>query len=147
MFGGNPGGSEGKVGKLRLGDFWKLTLDRPMVQDLARYTKVLIRSARFKELCGNPREALLYLQQSLTPCVDMSSDDERISFQQLPAKVFEQAEDLDTFTIRTQLFTALLKFFPEDMTQPTANLVDMVPIQERGEIKGEITTSLRSCDS
>jgi len=139
MFGGNPGGNEAKVGKLRLGDFWRITLDRPMVQNLARFTKVLIRSARFKELCGNPREALLYLQQSLTPCVDMNNEEERINFQQLPAKVFEQSEDLDVFNIRTKLFTTLLDFFPDEMTQPTSNLVDMIPLRDR-EMKGEVAS-------
>jgi len=132
MFGGNPGGSEGKVNKLRLGDFWRLTLERPMVQDLERYSKVLIRSARFKELCSDPREALLFLQQSLTPCVDMDNEEERTNFQQLPAKAFEQSE-LDTFKIRTELFSCLLDFFPEDMTQPAENLVDLVPVKEKDE--------------
>ena len=27
---------------VRLGDFWRITLDRPMVQDLARFTKEFI---------------------------------------------------------------------------------------------------------
>ena len=46
MFGGNPGGKEGKDGRLRLGDFWKLVLQRPQNSDLERFCRFIIRKAR-----------------------------------------------------------------------------------------------------
>ena len=46
MFGGNPGGKEGKDGRLRLGDFWKLVLQRPQNSDLERFCRFMIRKAR-----------------------------------------------------------------------------------------------------
>ena len=49
-------------------------------------------AARKKSILITYREALLYLQQFLTPCVDMSNEEERNNFQQLPAKVNLQTD-------------------------------------------------------
>ena len=43
MFGGNPGGKDNRNGKLRLGDFWRLELERQQNTDLER---VLIKEIR-----------------------------------------------------------------------------------------------------
>ena len=49
-------------------------------------------AASKKSILITYREALLYLQQFLTPCVDMSNEEERNNFQQLPAKVNLQTD-------------------------------------------------------
>ena len=49
-------------------------------------------AASKKSILITYREALLYLQQFLTPCVDMSNEEERNNFQQLPAKVNLQSD-------------------------------------------------------
>ena len=46
MFGGNPGGKENRNGKLRLGDFWRLELERQQNTDLERVLIKEIRKAR-----------------------------------------------------------------------------------------------------
>ena len=46
MFGGNPGGRDGMDGKLRLGDFWRLVLVRPSVEDLGRRCSHMIRRTK-----------------------------------------------------------------------------------------------------
>ena len=43
MFGGNPGGKENRNGKLRLGDFWRLELQRQQNKDLERVLVMEIR--------------------------------------------------------------------------------------------------------
>ena len=47
MFGGNPGGKENRNGKLRLGDFWRLELERQQNTDLERVLIKEIRKARW----------------------------------------------------------------------------------------------------
>ena len=47
MFGGNPGGKENRNGKLRLGDFWRLELERQQNTDLERVLIKEIRKTRF----------------------------------------------------------------------------------------------------
>jgi len=37
IFGGNPGGKEGRDAKVRLGDFWKMKLKRPTRQEVGDY--------------------------------------------------------------------------------------------------------------
>ena len=37
--------------------------------------------------------------------------------------------------IRCELFNTLTELFPRDMTQPTGNLLDLVPLETREETK------------
>jgi len=129
LFGGNPGGKEGNEGKLRLGDFWRLSLVRPARQDLQRFCRLSIRSARFKELCKSPLEALNFLQSNLAKCVDHENSEEQKYFQNLPSKVFMQVEDSNVHKIRVELFNVLVDIFPNSMTQPSGNLLDLVPLE------------------
>ena len=46
MFGGNPGGREGKDGRLRLGDFWSLHLVRLEKKEFERAARKMVRIAR-----------------------------------------------------------------------------------------------------
>ena len=40
MFGGNPGGKQGKEDRVRLGDFWRLHLLRPNRREVLRQCEV-----------------------------------------------------------------------------------------------------------
>ena len=79
MFGGNPGGKQGKEDKLRLGDFWKLQLQRPGREEVLRRCKILIRQSKFSELAAQDQMlALKYLHTSLSSVVDhQNSKEER----------------------------------------------------------------------
>jgi len=144
LFGGNPGGKEGKEGKIRLGDFWRLQLVRPAVRDLERFWTLAIRTAKFKELCRSPFEALQYLQTNLTSCVDHQDDHQQILFHKLPATVFYKENPLSQYRIRTDLFNSLVEFFPDSMTQPAGNLLDLVPLETetRKENSGCVLSSM-----
>jgi len=37
-------------------------------------------------------------------------------------------EDVDCHQQRSQLFDQLVSFFPDTMTQPTGNLIDLIPL-------------------
>jgi len=135
LYGGNPGGKEGKEGKVRLGDFWRLRLVRPAVCDLERSCRLRIRTGKFQELCTvSPMDALNYLHTRLSPCVDHTSSEEEKQFQLLPSQVFHQIEERGAvYKIRTDLFNSLVDFFPDSMTQPSGNLLDLVPIESLGK--------------
>ena len=79
MFGGNPGGKQGKEDKLRLGDFWKLQLQRPGREEVLRRCKILIRQSKFSEVAAQDQMlALKYLHTSLSSVVDhQNSKEER----------------------------------------------------------------------
>ena len=71
MFGGNPGGKEGKDSKVRLGDFWQLCLYRPSRAQVLRRCVVAVRRARFCELAAkgdgsHAKKAVNGLSQSTT---------------------------------------------------------------------------------
>lgn len=79
MFGGNPGGKEGKEDRLRLGDFWKLELLRPSREDVRRQCLVQVRRAQFEELVMNredPLTALNFLREKLSAVVDHSNKEQ-----------------------------------------------------------------------
>ena len=67
MFGGNPGGKEmsSAAGRARLGDFWRLELQRPRPAELQRKLVLAVRRARYQELAPDPLQAVRYLQ---VPC-------------------------------------------------------------------------------
>ena len=74
MFGGNPGGKQGKEDRLRLGDFWKLELQRPNRDEVLRKCRNMIRQCKFSELAASDAmNALKYLHTSLASVVDHSN--------------------------------------------------------------------------
>lgn len=131
MFGGNPGGKEGKDGRLRLGDFWKLVLQRPQNSDLERFCRFIIKKARFYELKSDPLTALAYLQNELSNCVNHEDKAEEREFQLLAGQIFNQDNDAPNHQTRSDLFDKLVIFFPVDMTQPIGNLLDLIPQESK----------------
>jgi hypothetical protein len=89
MFGGNPGGKQGKEDKLRLGDFWRLQLIRPSRKDVLRRCKLMIRQCNFSELASNNQmQALKYLHTSLASIVDHKNPKEEREYQLLTSELF-----------------------------------------------------------
>uniref|UniRef100_A0A674J1W4 Muskelin 1 n=1 Tax=Terrapene triunguis TaxID=2587831 RepID=A0A674J1W4_9SAUR len=106
LFGGNPGKSCSP--KMRLDDFWSLKLCRPSKEYLLRHCKYLIRKHRFEEKAQtDPLSALKYLQNDLYVTVDHSDPEE---------------------TKEVRLFDTLVNFFPDNMTPPKGNLVDLITL-------------------
>ncbi|RUS82092.1 hypothetical protein EGW08_010137 [Elysia chlorotica] len=143
LFGGNPG--KDSLPRLRLDDFWSLKLSRPSSDYLLRRCRCLIRKQKFLEMSSqDPLKAMTYLQNEVADMVDHSDPKETKEFQLLTSSLFpcpsvdEEAEpssynpvlqDIDpNFKKRTNLFNKLVAFFPESMTQPKENLVDLVPL-------------------
>jgi hypothetical protein len=90
MLGGNPGGKQGKEDKLRLGDFWRLHLQRPDRAEVLRRCRILIRQCKFSELAGrDPMIALGYLHSSLASVVDHKNPrEERQVFKSFDGQAF-----------------------------------------------------------
>lgn len=136
LFGGNPG--RACLPKLRLDDFWRLTLSKPTHTQLLQRCKVLIRTCRFQELATHDKmEAMQYLQTSLSDIVDHDDPDQSKEFQQLPPLLFQdhkcsdkkgESIESECHHRRSKLYEQLALFFPESMTQPKGNLLDLVPI-------------------
>lgn len=137
LFGGNPGKSS--LPKMRLDDFWSLKLSRPSREHLLRRCRYLIRKQRFREMASrDPFEALRYLQNELSETVAHDDIEESQEFRLLASSLFSHPASIDItdseplsppsdgFTGRTQLFDTLVSFFPEHMTQPKGNLVDLI---------------------
>ena len=132
MFGGNPGESGNT--NVRLDDFWRIQLTRPSHEQLLRRALFLLRKQQFRELCGrNTMTALHFLQNDLAAVVDHADPEASAAFRALSAALFQSdnksADVLDSarlFELRTELFEALLDFFPDHMKQPKANLTDLV---------------------
>ncbi|KAK2151233.1 hypothetical protein LSH36_371g00004 [Paralvinella palmiformis] len=137
LFGGNPG--KDSLPKVRLDDFWSLKLCRPSQNHLLRRCLYLIRRHRFQEIAQTDTiAALRYLQSDLAAIVDHTDTEETSEFQMLASTLFQdineedmgQDEDLsEHFTSRSALFDTLASFFPEEMTQPRGNLIDLITIQ------------------
>ncbi|XP_039276619.1 muskelin [Nilaparvata lugens] len=139
LFGGNPGKASSP--KLRLDDFWRLTLYRPTYPQLLQRFRFLIRKYRFQELASSDSlQALHYLQTSLSDIIDHEDPEQTKEFQKLASVIFQESdccrgqssahEDMQTrcFQQRCQLFEELCAFFPANMTQPQADLLDLVPM-------------------
>ncbi|KFQ70847.1 Muskelin, partial [Phaethon lepturus] len=136
LFGGNPGKSCSP--KMRLDDFWSLKLCRPSKEYLLRHCKYLIRKHRFEEKAQtDPLNALKYLQNDLYVTVDHSDPEETKEFQLLASALFKSGSDFTTlgfsdvdhtYAQRTQLFDTLVNFFPDNMTPPKGNLVDLITL-------------------
>ncbi|PVD25090.1 hypothetical protein C0Q70_15588 [Pomacea canaliculata] len=139
LFGGNPG--KDSLPKMRLDDFWSLQLYRPSPDFLLRKCHYLIRKYHFIEMASTDQHAAMkYLQNDVAKVVDHGNDKEAQEFQQLTTYLFKDPikEDSEThegetpehFGHRTELFDKLVTFFPENMTQPKGNLVDLIPLDD-----------------
>ncbi|GIZ04438.1 muskelin [Caerostris extrusa] len=135
LFGGNPGKSHSP--KMRLDDFWSLHLYRPTKEMLLRQCFHIIRRHKFQEIAdSDPIAAVRYLQTELASTVDHSNPEETREFQLLSFNLFSEKEievknelSVDkTFRGRSQLFDQLTGFFPDHMTQPKNNLIDLIPM-------------------
>ncbi|RWS09436.1 muskelin-like protein [Dinothrombium tinctorium] len=135
LFGGNPGRSH--LPKVRLDDFWTLKLTRLSKSELLRNCKKLIREQHFKEIIAeNPLEAVQYLQSELSETFDHSDAEEQKMFQLLASLMFkentqknESISEYDShncYKNRTKVFDTLVDYFPEEITQPKSNLVDLI---------------------
>lgn len=92
MFGGNPGGRQGKEDKLRLGDFWQLHLFRPGRKEIFRRCCLKARQSNFMELTYDENslaKALSYLQTMLSDIVDHSEEEEEREYQLLASQLFK----------------------------------------------------------
>ncbi|XP_064105784.1 muskelin-like isoform X1 [Macrobrachium nipponense] len=148
LFGGNPG--KASLPKMRLDDFWSLRLCRPTAEQLLHTCILLIRKHRFSELARDDSvSALKYLQTQLHNAVDHSDPVQVQEFQALASTLFQPPEEPTGLQAvhceegensklkgnnlgwhhnsRTLLFDKLTQFFPEHMTQPRGNLVDLIP--------------------
>lgn len=95
MFGGNPGGKQGKEDKLRLGDFWRLQLLRPNRKEVLRRCRILIRQCKFSELASqDSMHALRYLHTSLSSIVDHHNSQEEREVKQNYLKFFKPFKTL-----------------------------------------------------
>ncbi|KAK7873640.1 hypothetical protein R5R35_009328 [Gryllus longicercus] len=141
LFGGNPG--RACLPKLRLDDFWQLQLCRPTHLQLLQRCKLLIRKHRFEEIAlKNRMAALHYLQTSLSEIIDHDDPEQTKEFQLLTSVLFCDQDrepsartdssvdefDVDCHHRRSQLYDQLITFFPESMTQPKGNLIDLISL-------------------
>ncbi|KAJ8686742.1 hypothetical protein QAD02_022536 [Eretmocerus hayati] len=152
LFGGNPG--RACLPKLRLDDFWRLQLCRPSRDQILTKCKLLIRKCKFEELAASDSvEALLYLQTKVSEMIDHENPEQTKEFQLLASRLFQDRnsctslmmqDDSDTADIialsateslemkmhmrRTELYDKLSEFFPESLTQPRVNLIDLLPL-------------------
>lgn len=85
----------------------------------------------------DPLSALKYLQNDLYITVDHSDPEETKEFQLLASALFKSGSDFTalgfsdvdhTYAQRTQLFDILVNFFPDSMTPPKGNLVDLITL-------------------
>lgn len=135
MFGGNPGGKQGKEDRVRLGDFWRLNLLRPNRREVLRKCQVYIRKSRFCELAqDDPMSALNYLHTELASVIKHDDANEEKKYQRLASQLFQYPggkdrteENSAKHQLRTDLFDLLASHFPEEMTHPRGNLIDMIP--------------------
>ncbi|KAL8596859.1 hypothetical protein ACOMHN_060667 [Nucella lapillus] len=136
LFGGNPG--KDSLPKMRLDDFWSLRLSRPSEEYLLRRCCFLIRRYHFVEMVSQDScAAINYLQTCVYDTIDKDDPKECGEFQLLTTNLFEtfagksptlgEGEAPENYSQRTELFDKLVMFFPENMTQPKGNLIDMIP--------------------
>nr|CAD7442984.1 unnamed protein product [Timema bartmani] len=140
LFGGNPGRS--CLPRLRLDDFWQLQLCRPSHEQILQKCKLFIRKHRFEELAVKDRMAALqYLQTSLSEIIDHENSEQTKEFQLLASVLFQEQDEKETHLgaghnidesgchhRRSQLFDQLIEFFPSFMSQPKANLIDLISL-------------------
>lgn len=93
----------------------------------------------------DPKAAMAYLQKDLAAVIDHNNPAETDEFHMLASSLFkcdmdeEEMYEYQTSLVgtndvsqqylkRTELFDQLVEFFPENMTQPKGNLVDLIPL-------------------
>ncbi|KAG2204661.1 hypothetical protein INT47_011956 [Mucor saturninus] len=153
IFGGHPG-DRTNVHR-RLDDFWMLKLTKPDTNQVVRRCQYLLRAQKLHELCKqryqkydqhdinkDTQNALEYLRRHVTPLVNHENKEEIEHFKQLCMELCISQDNNDTksvtyssqsikddnFLDRTNVFQALLEFFPGCMKEPTGTLIDAVKI-------------------
>ncbi|XP_058797930.1 muskelin [Phymastichus coffea] len=152
LFGGNPG--RACLPKLRLDDFWQLQLCKPSHDQILKKCKLIIRKHKFEELAmSNSIAALQYLQTNVSEIIDHEDKEQRNEFQMLASLLFRESTDFGDESMqnnegtnnflsinsddpvarkihsrRIELYDKLSEFFPESLTQPRANLIDLLPL-------------------
>ncbi|XP_065207340.1 muskelin-like [Planococcus citri] len=136
LFGGNPGRM--CLPKVRLDDFWSLQLCRTSHQEMLQRCKLLIRKCRFQELIQTDKlQALEFLQSGFSHLIGSNLEQEEqiqsmasLLFSEKQSKSGKQSleDDKHKHVNRCELFEKLSSFFPESMTQPKKDLVDMIPL-------------------
>ncbi|KAL1449312.1 hypothetical protein WDU94_000513 [Cyamophila willieti] len=87
LFGGNPG--KACSPRLRLDDFWCLSLCRPTRDQVLAQVRLLVRKAKFQELSLSDRlSALEYLQTSLSELIDHDDKEQSLEFRTLAQHLF-----------------------------------------------------------
>uniref|UniRef100_A0A8D9A7M5 Muskelin n=1 Tax=Cacopsylla melanoneura TaxID=428564 RepID=A0A8D9A7M5_9HEMI len=87
LFGGNPG--KACSPRLRLDDFWCLSLCRPTRDQVLAQVRLLVRKAKFQELSlSNRLSALEYLQTSLSELIDHDDKEQSLEFRTLAQHLF-----------------------------------------------------------
>lgn len=99
LMGGNPGGDDAHPNspKMRLDDFWALSLVKPSAEALLRKCKFLIRRQRYLEMARDSTkamDALRYLQTTLSEVVNHDDKDEAAEFQTLATALFNDGSPL-----------------------------------------------------
>ncbi|XP_074596521.1 muskelin 1 isoform X2 [Brevipalpus obovatus] len=137
VFGGNS--CRNHVLNSRLNDFWSLKLCKLGEADLLRNCQKLIREYCFREkIMDDPVDAVRYLRNELSEAFDHSDPNERIELGLLAASLFKSQEkdfeyypnfdDSKRFFIRSRVFDSLAQYFPEDMTQPKDDLINLIQL-------------------
>lgn len=156
MFGGNPGRTSQP--KMRLNDFWILKLTRPTKSEILKRCRYLLRRQNYREKAArDPLTALTYLQTDVAATVNHDNEKDEREFRYLASSLFGDASSIgaidsdddncDNLTYstsshqtssssaddeihirRTSLFDSLVQYFPEEMTQPRGNLIDLIKL-------------------
>ena len=79
--------------------------------------------------------AVAFLQTSLSSCVNHKDVAEEKEFQMLAGQLFSQSEDKSHHSLRSDLFDKLVSYFPSNMTQPSGNLLDLLPLEDKTRTK------------
>lgn len=117
--------------------FFSNQLSRITKYELLRKCKRLIREQAFRELINKSEtQAVYYLQHDLSSVFDHNDGDEANEFRLLASLIFKDSSQLKSdsmfdeedvnYSNRTKVFDSLVEYFPDHMTQPKVNLVDLV---------------------
>ncbi|KAG2460382.1 MKLN1 protein, partial [Polypterus senegalus] len=135
LFGGNPGKSCSP--KMRLDDFWSLKLCRPTKEYLLRHCKYLIRKYRLTlDIRRNIVSYVLNDWDRFEVWTDDGTGDDYTTQENYKSEMLKPFtygsacfSDVDqVYAQRTQLFDTLVNFFPDSMTPPKGNLVDLITL-------------------
>jgi len=119
LFGGNPGIEEYQND--RMCDFWCFEAANEDPAQVLVKLKGLLLEAEFTEIkSGSPTEALTLLRSKKS--TDLLSREKRES---LAAQIFESSSE-DSWTLRSQTFSKLMKLLNEDLVEPRASLEHLI---------------------